>query len=329
MPITRDQVALNAIQWINLPPEPGQPQVWLYNEPSWRAEQPGVHRKIREAGFDAVMIEVLDTQTLQNYERMLREAQLRPAPGYVQVTLPELHGLDIRPGSAEWVRWFDQVRRRAEETNYLGLDSVFIAAEVAYDQPRFHKAVAQGIEFDQDRLERHVEVFAEAATVLKAEGVRAGLHNHVGTWIETEHEIEYVLANIDASLLGASLDIGHLAWAGIDYVDFLRRHRDRLLDLHIKDLDLEVARQTREHDTSYTDASNRRLFLEPGLGQIDFAGVFAAIGDDFPGWLIIEVDRATMEPFESAKFSWEWVTRTIPAEGLRSPRQLDSSAQRG
>jgi hypothetical protein len=33
--------------------------------------------------------------------------------------------------------------------------------------------------------------------VLRAEGVRAGLHNHVGTWVETEHEIDRVLGALD------------------------------------------------------------------------------------------------------------------------------------
>lgn len=83
MTINRSQVALNALQWINLPAPAGEPQVWLYDDPAWRSEQPKVHRQVREAGFDAVMLEVLNTQTLQSYERMLTEAVLRLAPGYV------------------------------------------------------------------------------------------------------------------------------------------------------------------------------------------------------------------------------------------------------
>lgn len=314
--ITRDQIALNAIQWINLKQTDEHAKdepVWLYNEPSWLADQPDVHRQVREAGFDAVMMEVLAFQTLQSYERMIDDAGLVLAPGYVQIGLPEDHGQSIVPGSKEWVRWFDPIRRRAEESNYFGLPSVFLANDMAFPgRPRIEQAVAVGHAFDQGRLDRVVELITAAAEVLAAEGVRAGLHNHIGTWIETAHEIDYVLDNVDASLLGASLDIGHLEWAGIDSPAFLRKHRDRLLDLHLKDLDLGIAAASRATPTSYYETADQRFFLEPGLGQIDLPGVVEALGDDFAGWIVIEVDRASMEPFASAQLTAEWVRSTFP-----------------
>jgi sugar phosphate isomerase/epimerase len=313
MPITRSQVALNAIQWINLKPEGGGERAWLYADPAWRSEQLQVHRQIRSAGFDAVMLEVLDTQTLQAYQRMLDEAGLRPAPGYIQIAPPEAKGLSLRKGSPEWLRWFDPVRRRAEETNYLGLHTVFLAAQLDLEAPRMAEATATGAFFDQDMLDRQVENLAEAAEVLMAEGVRPGLHNHVGSLVETEYEIEYVLQQVDASLLGASFDIGHLEWAGIPSPAFLEKHRDRLVDLHLKDLDLGIAAASRSKATPYYDVSDQRFFLEPGLGQIDLPGVLKALGDDFAGWIIIEVDRPSMEPFESAKVSWAWVEERFPA----------------
>jgi inosose dehydratase len=311
--IRRSQIALNAIQWINLKPPPGQQMVWLYADPAWRAEQPRVHELVRAAGFDAVMLEVLDTQTLQSYSRMLETARLRPAPGYVEIAPPEEKGLSIRRGSPEWVRWFDPVRRRAEETSFMGLSTVFLAAEMNLQGPRVVEAAAVGAHFDQDRLDRQVECLAEAAAVLEAEGIRAGLHNHVGTWIETEPEIDYAMEQIDTDRLGASFDVGHLAWAGIDPAAYLRRYQDRLVDIHLKDLDLGIAAASRATPTPYYTVADQRFFLEPGLGDIDLEAVITALGVDFRGWVVIEVDRASMEPFESAKVSWRWVERTFPA----------------
>ena len=313
MSVTRSQVALNAIQWINLKPEPGRERAWLYADPAWRSEQLQVHRQIRSAGFDAVMIEVLDTQTLQAYSRMLDEAALRPAPGYIQIAPPEATGSSLRKGSPEWVRWFNPVRRRAEESTYLGLDTVFLAAQMDLAAPRVLRAAATGAFFDQDLLDRQVEYLAEAAEVLRAEGVRPGLHNHVGSLIETEYEIEYVMQQIDASLLGASFDVGHLEWAGISSAPFLEKYRDRLVDIHLKDLDLEIAAAGRSRATPYYEVSDQRFFLEPGLGHIDLPNVLKALGDDFAGWIIIEVDRPSMEPFESAKVSWRWVEEHLRA----------------
>ena len=311
MPITRDQLAINAIQWINLKPEPGRQRQWRYADPTWRQEQPAVHQLIRRSGFDAVMMEVLDTQTLQAYQLVLDDSGLRPAPGYIQVGVPPEK---LNRGSAEWTRWFNPVRRRAEESNYLGLTTVFLAAEMdVLAAPRVTKATATGAFFDQHRLDQQVEYLAEAAEVLRAEGIRAGLHNHVGSWVETEAEITYVLDQVDANLLGASFDIGHLAWAGIDPVSFLSQYRHRLVDVHLKDLDLSIAAASRATPTPYYEVSDQRFFLEPGLGDIDLDSTLASLGDDFGGWVIIEVDRSSMEPFESAQYSWSWVERTFPA----------------
>ena len=315
--VHRDQVALNAIQWINVKADPADPDsedLWRYADPSFRADYPGVLAQIREAGFGAVMMEVLATQTLQDFAAMIADSGLALAPGYASIPIPSDHGVTLPAGSAERVHWFDGIRRKAEESNFVGLTTVFLAPEVAWGPGfvRTGEAVAVGAGFAQDRLDEQIEFLGDAARVLQAEGIRAGIHNHVGTWIETEDEIERTLAAIPAELLGASFDVGHLAWAGIDPVEMLRRHADRLVDLHLKDLDLGVAAASRATPTSYRAASDGGLFLEPGLGQLDLGGILEALTDGFGGWVIVEVDKASMEPFASARASWAWVEAAIP-----------------
>jgi inosose dehydratase len=305
MTITTSRFALNPLQWITVDGR------WRYAELDFRADYPDVLAQVRASGFETVMLEVLATQTLHDYARMITDAGLGVAPGYCSVGLPEEHGHTLRRGSAEWVRWFDGVRRKAEESNFFGLDTVFLAPEMSFADTavRTSRAVAVGAGFDEDRLDRLIEVLAEAAEVLRAEGVRAGLHNHVGTWVETEYEIDHVLGAIDPALLGASLDVGHLVWAGIDPVAMLTRHADRIVDIHVKDLDLTVADASRATPTGYAEASDRGLFREPGTGGIDLDAVLAALPDPFPGWVEIEIDRTVMDPFESARACREWVDR--------------------
>jgi len=310
--LRRDRVALNPLQWINLQADPTDPDSgsrWRYAEPGFRADYPGVLAAVRDAGWPAVMLEVLATQTLQDYGRLIAEADLALAPGYASIGLPEDHDVQLKPGSAERIHWFDGVRRKAEESATFGLDTVFLAPEVGFGPsfPRTHRAVAVGADFRVDRLERQTALLGEAAEVLAAEGVRAGLHNHVGTWVETEAEIDHVLASLPADLLGASFDVGHLVWAGIEPITLLQRYQDRLVDLHIKDLDLDVAAASRSRPTSYDRATNDGVFLEPGLGRIDLDGVIGALPSDFDGWIIVEVDRASIPPAESAALSWRWI----------------------
>lgn len=301
--------ALNAIQWINVKEDPSDldsASLWRFADPTFVAEYPQVLKEIRDAGFDATMMEVLDTQTLQNYAAMVAGSGLKLAPGYVQVPLPSDHGGRLEKGSFERIHWFDGVRRRAEESNYFGLDSVFIAAEVDQSGSRWQKP-AIGFDFSQDRLDEWTEMLDEAVDVLNAEGVRPGLHNHVGTWVETVQEYEHVLNSIDASRLGASFDIGHLEWAGIDAKAAIAKWADRILDLHVKDLDLDIARRTREEGLSYERATDLGLYREPGLGGLDIVDTLSALPDGFGGWIIIEVDRASMDPVASAKHTAAWL----------------------
>ena len=318
IPVHRDRIALNAIQWINVkadPDDPGSEDLWRYADPSFRAEYPGVLAEIRAAGFGAVMMEVLATQTLQDYARMISDSGLAVAPGYASIPIPSDHGQSLPAGSPERAHWFDGIRRKAEESAFMGLSSVFLAPEVGWGDafPRTRDAVAVGAHFSQSRLDEQIDLLGEAAEVLRAEGIRAGLHNHVGTWIETEDEIEQTLAAIPADVLGASFDLGHLAWAGIDPATMLRRHADRLVNLHLKDLDLAIAAASRAEPTPYTVASDRGLFLEPGLGGLDLVGALSALPEGFGGWVIIEVDKPSMDPAASARVSWAWVEATIPA----------------
>lgn len=301
--------ALNAIQWINVKEDPDDldsASLWRFADPSFVSEYPEVLREIKDAGFSATMMEVLDTQTLQNYAAMIADAGLALAPGYVQVPLASDHGGRLERGTFERIHWFDGVRRKAEESNYFGLTTIFLAAEVDQTAIRWTKP-AVGHDFSQERLDELTDLIDEAVDVLNAEGVKPGLHNHVGTWIETQQEYEHVLDSIDGSRLGAAFDIGHLEWAGISAKEAIEKWSDRVQDLHLKDLDLDLARRTREGELTYERATDLGLYREPGLGGLDLVGTLAALPDGFDGWIIIEVDRASMDPVASARHTAAWV----------------------
>jgi inosose dehydratase len=307
----RSRAALNPIQWFSLKADPGDPDsadLWLVDDPEFRTRYPGILQDVKRAGFDAVTLGVLSTQTRAEFEREVADAGLALAPGYTGVGLPPE---SVRPGSPEWVRHFDGVRRTASESRHFGLDTVFLAPAVEFgaDAPRTEVAAAVGHAFDPRRLERMTEVLAEATELFAAEGVRAGLHNHVGTWVETAEEIDAVLAAVPG--LGASFDVGHSAWAGIDSTDLVARYADRVIDLHVKDLDLTRAAASREHPTSYNWTVSRGLFQEPGRGDVDLEGVLDALPEDWDGWVIVEVDRTEIDPFDSARACAAWADRVL------------------
>ncbi|MBP2266179.1 inosose dehydratase [Pseudarthrobacter sp. PvP004] len=279
-------------------------------DPLYRlSRQEEIYREIRSSGFSTVMLELVGLQTLQHYQQVLQNADLRVAPGIVPVPFPMDFGLTISPGSVEFAKWFDPVRRLAEVSNYFDLKTAFLCPHMPLDGVRNSRVSAVGYGYSRERMDHVVEIMSAAAEVLAYEGIRGGLHNHVGTWIETQSEVEYVLDNTDPLLLGAAFDVGHLEWAGADATRLFRKYRDRITDLHIKDIDKRIAQRTREQPGPYFDVYEEEFFLEPGRGDIDFPTLLSELPDDYGGWIIVEVDRTSMSPKTSAEVSWEWVQK--------------------
>lgn len=309
----RARVTINPLQWATPridPTDPHSPRAWLVADPTYADRYPAIFADVKRAGFDSVMLSVHPSQTLQSFARMLRDAGLLPAPGYASVDVPDV--LPAR-GTASYDELYGGVRRAAEESAYFGLETIFLAPAMTFtpESTRTVRAAAVGADRDPARLDRMTAVLAEATEVLAAEGVRAGLHNHIGTWVETVDEIDHVLAAIPN--LGASFDIGHLAWLGVDPAPIVARYADRIIDLHVKDLDLELAAASRAEPLPYSWAPARGLFAEPGDGDLDLDGVLAALPDGFDGWIEIEVDSTTIDPFESVARCAAWADRTFGA----------------
>jgi inosose dehydratase len=143
-------------------------------------------------------------------------------------------------------------------------------------------------EQEMDVVTTTLELVGEATL---AEGVRTCFHNHVGTVIETEGEIERLLAGTDPSLVFLGPDTGHLGWGGVDAAEFCSRHARRIGSVHLKDIDEEVRRRGHDGGWDYATFAGRGIFRELGQGEVDLPGVLAALDSvGFTGWVIVETD---------------------------------------
>jgi inosose dehydratase len=119
-------------------------------------------------------------------------------------------------------------------------------------------------------------------------GVRACLHPHVGTMIETGEDVERLLAHSTTPLC---LDTGHLAIGGGDPARLAREAPDRILHTHLKDVDTALADQVRAGALTYHDAVRAGLYTPLGAGDADIAGVVTALeGNGYQGWYVLEQD---------------------------------------
>jgi inosose dehydratase len=122
-------------------------------------------------------------------------------------------------------------------------------------------------------------------------GLTVSLHPHAAGFMDFEADVERLLAEIDPKLLGLCLDTGHTHYAGFDPVAFMRRHRDRLVYVHFKDIDPAVKADVVAKRTDFYKACGQGIFCNLGKGMTDFHAVRQFLLETgYDGWCTVEQD---------------------------------------
>ncbi|HKV24299.1 MAG TPA: sugar phosphate isomerase/epimerase [Candidatus Acidoferrum sp.] len=113
-------------------------------------------------------------------------------------------------------------------------------------------------------------------------GVQLGYHNHMGSMGQTPEGVEQIMAACDPRYARLELDIAHYFQGGGDPVKAISTYRDRLLFLHLKDVERFATPQP---------GGRSYRFVELGRGLVDVPAVIDALRKiDFRGWGIVELD---------------------------------------
>ena len=138
-------------------------------------------------------------------------------------------------------------------------------------------------------------------------GIVLGYHNHMNSLGERPEGLARLLDAADPRYVKFELDIAHCVEGGGDPVKAIEQYRDRLLFLHIKDVeDLEPGQGSSK--------PNQR-FVELGRGKVDIPGVFKTLhAIKFRGWAIVELDRVpdnSRTPKDSAMISKKYLEEKL------------------
>jgi inosose dehydratase len=128
-------------------------------------------------------------------------------------------------------------------------------------------------------------------------GIPVGYHHHMGSIGEQPAAIRAILAATDSRYVKFQLDTAHYQQGGGDPAQAVKDYADRLLFLHIKDVESPVPGAT-------GDAARSYRFVELGRGKVNFKGIFDALREvNFSGWAVVELDAvpdSSRTPKESA-----------------------------
>jgi inosose dehydratase len=134
----------------------------------------------------------------------------------------------------------------------------------------------------------------EVAEQTLSEGVRLVYHHHMGTIVQSEADIDALMAST-GSAVHLLLDTGHATWGGADPAMLARRYRERISHVHAKDVRADVMAKAKAADWSFLDAvlgqgSDLGIYTVPGDGMVDYVSVLKGM-KNYSGWIVIEAEQ--------------------------------------
>jgi inosose dehydratase len=149
-------------------------------------------------------------------------------------------------------------------------------------------------------------------------GVGMAFHHHMGTIVESDAEIDRLMAKTGEAV-GLLFDTGHCLFAGGDPLSLLRRHIDRVVHFHCKDVRPDVLKTARATDMSFMDAVMDGIFTVPGDGCVAFQPLLEQLhAARYDGWLVVEAeqDPRKANPLTYATLGYKNLRQAAVAAGL-------------
>jgi sugar phosphate isomerase/epimerase len=149
-----------------------------------------------------------------------------------------------------------------------------------------------------EQLDAQAHLLKELIALCDTHGVVLNLHNHTYEVEEDEHDLRGTLARVPEVKLGP--DLNWLLRAGVDPVEFVRRHCDRIVFVHLRDED-----------------AGGRWSEALGEGSMDYDAIARALREiSFSGPAVVELaherDFTPTRPLrESLRISREYVRRVF------------------
>lgn len=198
----------------------------------------------------------------------------------------------------------DAFERQCEFLLKTGSRCIGVSEQSYSTQGMLDHPIQEGkYEMDDAEWERLTSGLNRLGQIAKDKGMKLTFHHHMGTVVQTEAEIDRLMAQTDPELVYLLFDSGHLSFAGIDPEKILKKYISRVGHVHLKDIRKDVASRSREEKWSFLKGVRAGTFTVPGDGDVDFAPIFRILeAENYEGWIVVEAeqDPAVANPLEYA-----------------------------
>lgn len=159
-------------------------------------------------------------------------------------------------------------------------------------------------------------------------GVGMAFHHHMGTFVETDAEVDRLMA-VTGEAVGLLFDTGHCVYAHGDPQALLERHVGRINHVHCKDIRRPVLEQAWAGDWSFMDAVLAGIFTVPGDGSVAYLPLLQRLQEArYEGWLVVEAeqDPAKAHPLTYATMGYRNLLKLARDAGMLVVEREPASA---
>ncbi|MBI3441147.1 MAG: myo-inosose-2 dehydratase [Proteobacteria bacterium] len=155
---------------------------------------------------------------------------------------------------------------------------------------------------------------------MEKQGLKLAYHHHMGGVVQSAEEVDKLMA-VTGPSVGLLLDTGHAVFGGADPVAMAKRHINRIVHVHCKDIRKDIMARARKENMSFLNAVLNGVFTVPGDGMIDYDSVLSVLSAaGYDGWLVVEAeqDPAKAHPLTYAKMGYRGLRDAAIRTGLLS-----------
>ena len=179
--------------------------------------------------------------------------------------------------------------------------------------------LATKLKLDEAQIKDYGHKLTAFAEWCFEQGMPLSYHHHMAAPIETEAEMDLLMANSGQGL-PLLFDVGHMAFAGGDVLRVIDNHHSRINHVHAKDVRMEIINGLDRNRHSFLHAVIKGAFTVPGDGSLDFEAIvkrLAAYG--YEGWFVVEAEQDPVgnPPLQMAKKGQVELLRVMEKAGYK------------
>lgn len=156
-----------------------------------------------------------------------------------------------------------------------------------------------------DTNDEQIKRCAAAMNRIGKETIKMGLklapHPHVNSLVQTQHEVDILLAETNPEWVGLCADTAHLVLGGIDPMELFTKHWPRITSIHYKDAPTNLRGNRKVAvPRSGEEAGGHGWFRSlagPDAGGVDFPTIQKfLIAKGYNNWVTLDFDASMIKP---------------------------------